>query len=256
MKSLKANKHLLPAAVAVVAMAAVGVLGMTTADAAKGRKVGTVALVQGSASRAPGSGSWIDLSKGSAIYAGDKIKTGKKSRFEAKLKDGSVLRLGSGSELKLDKLSFGKTKKATKKISVKLFAGRMWASVSKLFGSKSKFEVRTHNAVAGVRGTSFSASTSKDGATMVKVYSGKVVVSNQPAYAVKGHTKANRVEVAGPGEVSKKAWEQMIASAMQMVQVAANGEISSAQSFELANAETDEWEAWNTERDKVAAIHE
>jgi len=43
---------------------------------------------------------------------------------------------------------------------------------------------------------------------------------------------------------------------MQMVKVASNGQISAAESFAMADPASDDWEAWNTERDKLAGITE
>ena len=61
------------------------------------------------------------------------------------------------------------------------------------------------------------------GATTVKVYDGKVLVSNRPIYAIEGHTKETRRQVPGPQEVSREQWETLVAGAMQMVRVAADG---------------------------------
>ncbi|MEZ4271328.1 MAG: hypothetical protein R3C68_07815 [Myxococcota bacterium] len=81
----------------------------------------------------------------------------------------------------------------------------------------------------------------------MKVYEGKVLVSNRPAYAIEGATKATRKQVAGPTEISKKQWMEAVAGAMQLITVAANGEMSQPTGFELANVEAeggkDDWEA-------------
>jgi len=214
--------------------------------------VGSVTYVKGKAQRGTGK-TWKSVSKSSKIYKGDRLKTEKDSRLEATLNDGSVLRLGANSELSLEKAS---VKKKQKKVKARLWVGRVWASVTKLFGSDSEFEVTTSNAVAGVRGTRFSADQAADGTTTVKVYSGQVLISNKPIYAIKGHTKSKRVEVQGPVEISKKEWEEMVASAMQMVQVAASGEMTKPEAFAAATGGDDDWEAWNAERDKVAGIQE
>ena len=57
-------------------------------------------------------------------------------------------------------------------------------------------------------------------------------------------------------KISKKEWEEMVAGAMQMVKVAASGEIGQPEGFALASAADDDWEAWNAERDKAAGITE
>ena len=93
------------------------------------------------------------------------------------------------------------------------------------------------------------------GATSVKVYGGQVLVSNKPIYAVEGHTKAKRVQVAGPQEVSKKQWEELVTEAMQVVSVAADGSMTQER-FALADPAADDWESWNAERDKLAGLGE
>ena len=241
-------------AVGVVAL--VAVVWLQRDAQADASKLGSITYVKGEAMRARQGAHWTSLKEKTQVFQGDRLKTKKGARLEATLRDGSKLRLGSNSELNLEHLALGRKKKARKKITAKLVIGRVWASVTSLFGSDSKFEVKTENAVAGVRGTRFAASRGEDGITTVKVYSGKVLVSNKPIYAIKGHTKEKRVEVAGPEEVSKKQWEELVASAMQVIQVAANGDMTPPQSFELADKEDDDWEAWNAERDKLAGLSE
>ena len=113
----------------------------------------------------------------------------------------------------------------------------------------------TDHAVAGVRGTRFQTTASQSG-TSVKVYSGAVLVSNKPIYAVKGHTKEKRVQVAGPQLISKKKWKELITGAMQVVKVSSSGAMEPPTAFVMADASADDWESWNAERDAKAGIHE
>jgi hypothetical protein len=251
------HRKLTQRTLAACAVAALASLVWLDSEAhADATKLGTITYIEGEALRAKEGAGWTSLRERSRVFQGDRLKTKKDSRLEATLADGSKLRLGANSELNLAHLSVGKKRKARKKVTAKLIIGRVWASVTSLFGSGSSFEVTTDNAVAGVRGTRFAAARSEDGTTTVKVYSGKVLVSNRPIYAVEGHTKGKRVEVPGPREVSKKQWEELVASAMQVVRVAADGEMTPPQSFEMASAGDDSWEAWNVERDKLAGLEE
>jgi len=217
--------------------------------------VGKVTYLSGEGSRAGTDGQAITLKSGDSLLQGDSIKTAKGSRLEATLSDGSVLRMGASSQLALQNVKVGKRRKK-RSVRAKLFVGRVWAAVTSFFGRSRSFEVVTENAVAGVRGTRFSASRDTSGTTTVKVYSGKVLVSNKPVYAVKGHTKDNRRQVAGPQEVSKKKYMELLAGAMQMITVASGGEVSQPKAFEMASAADDDWEAWNAERDKLAGLEE
>lgn len=243
-------------ACALLALAAS--IGPSTLEAA-GTPVGTVNFADGTVLRARAkSQSFNRVKRGSRLYQGDRLKTKAASRCEAKLKDGSMLRLASNSELELQALTFNrKQPRKKKKVKAKLVIGRVWASVTSLFGDESSFEVETDNAVAGVRGTKFSANRTEGGDTLVKVYEGKVLVSNEPIYKIKGHTKDNRLEVPGPQEITKNEWEELIAGAMQQIRVASSGEIGQPEEFAMASSDEDKaWESWNAERDKLAGFKE
>lgn len=224
------------------------------AEAARSQTVGSVTFLAGGASRKAKGAKWTRLKEGTAIYEGDVIRTAEGSKLEAKLNDGSFLRLGAKSQLTLDNVSFNKGK-TVKQFKAKLVVGKVWAAVRSLFGDGSSFEVTTDNAVAGVRGTRFSTAVSEGGDTQVKVYEGRVLVSNEPIYKVKGATKETRQEVPGPVVVSKKQWNELVAGAMQTIKVSASGEMSQAEAFALADGGEDaEWEKWNAERDKIAGM--
>ncbi|MEL6340409.1 MAG: hypothetical protein AAFQ65_10905, partial [Myxococcota bacterium] len=73
-----------------------------SAHAAKSA-VGTVNYVDGRVLRAGArSQSFNALRRGMKLYEGDVVKTKERSRIEAKLRDGSMLRLSSNSQLSLD----------------------------------------------------------------------------------------------------------------------------------------------------------
>ena len=71
---------------------------------------------------------------------------------------------------------------------------KAWAKVSKMVGSEARFEVKTENAVAGVRGTVFRVNVEEDAATVVKVYEGAVVVQQSifQCGQEKAHEKGTR----------------------------------------------------------------
>ena len=133
--------------------------------------------------------------------------------------------------------------------------GKIWASVKKAVGADTEFSVTTAHAVAGVRGTRFQTEATEDG-TSVKVYTGAVLVSNKPIYAIKGHTKEKRVQVAGPQLVTKKKWKELVDGAMQIISVSSSGTMQPPASFSMADASQGDWEAWNAERDTKAGILE
>lgn len=228
----------------------------------------TVTRLKGHARVKYGKSEFKGLKIGSGIKVGAVVATGKKSRLELKLADNSVIRLGSRSTLTLTQAMF--SGQGNKKVSARLWRGKAYAVVKKLTGDDSAFQVKTSTAVAGVRGTAFRINANRDKSTVVRVYTGAVAVSNAPIYAKAGKPKNSsgkfqmprqgvkpggpgRVEVSGPKEISKKEWEEMVASAMQEIRVSSNGKLSAPVAFdpkkELENDE-EGWVAWNKEMDK------
>ncbi len=216
---------------------------------------GTVTFVAGEATRTPaGAGKAEPLARGAAIRPGDVLETRRRTRLEVTLADGSTLRLGPSSRAVVAAASFGKTVE-DRDVSAKLLVGQVWANVAKAVGGAARFEVRTENAVAGVRGTTFRVDASKDRSVVVRVYSGTVAVA-QGSVPRREHGDAKdgkdgsrgRTQVAGPQEVSREQWERIVTSMMQ-VRVSAAGAPGEPEAFALADAGADAWEAWNRTRD-------
>lgn len=206
--------------------------------------VGEVTFLEGSATRAPVKGAKVGLKMKSTVEQGDLIRTGPKSRLEITLADKSVIRLGPSAKLRVDTAQFtdeGRDFKAT------LLLGKVWSKVTGIFGNDRSFEVRTERAVAGVRGTIFQVNAAKSKAVLVKVYTGTVAVagSSMPTAAP---PKGERVQVAGPQQVSRQQWEKIV-SAMMQVKVGADGVPEDPQRFSEKDEEKDAWARWNRERD-------
>jgi len=182
------------------------------------------------------------------VYAGDVLETGRRTRLEVRLEDRSLLRLGPLSRATVEVASFGKSVE-DRKVQAKLLLGQVWANVAKAVGGEARFEVRTENAVAGVRGTTFRVDAAKDRSVVVKVYSGTVAVAAgaipRPAHA---EPRPERRQVAGPEEVSREQWERIVTS-MMAVRVSADGIATEPEAFALAESGGDEWEEWNRARD-------
>jgi hypothetical protein len=198
-----------------------------------------VSHLEGSATRVRGDAR-VALAVGASVGVGDTVETGERARLELTLPDGSKLRLAPKSKATLDAASFNG--KRRERVSLKLGAGRVWSNVVRGTGGADAFEVRTENAVTGVRGTSFSVLASADASAIVRVYTGTVGV--RPGARAPGE----RRPVAGPSQVSKAQWEEIIAKAMQEVRVSAAGEIAPASSFE-DEGESLAWAEWNRARD-------
>jgi hypothetical protein len=231
----------------VLAALAGAVLLATAARAAPPRPAGTVTFVAGEATRTSG-GKPERLAAGTLVYAGDVLETRRRTRLEVKLADQSLLRLGPLSRAVVQSASFGASVE-DRTVSAKLLVGQVWANVAKAVGGQARFEVRTENAVAGVRGTTFRVDAAKDRSVVVKVYNGTVAVAAgaipRPEHAT---GKAERRQVPGPEEVSREQWERIVTS-MMAVRVSADGVATEPEAFALADAGGDEWEEWNRGRD-------
>jgi hypothetical protein len=240
-------------AVSAVAMVA---LSASTTEAAGAVQVPKATFIKGDVQAGP-VGALKKLKRGSTIDAGSIVKTADGARAELTFPDGSVVRIGPASELKLDAAAFdGKTK--TVKVDAEVVGGQAWAKVATLVGNDAQFKVKTQNAVAGVRGTVFCVNVDED-ATVVKVYNGSVAVGGAPAYlgstddACKANPiKCNRKPIAAPmQEVDVKQFEHLL-GAMMKIRIGAGG--AKAAAPEAFTAEQDaaaepEWIRWNNARD-------
>jgi hypothetical protein len=255
-----------------------------TATAAAPAPAGTVTFLSGQASRIAG-GKSTALADGAPVFAGDVIETQKRTRLEIKMNDSSVLRLGPSAKVDLSAATFGRSVE-DRQVSAKLQVGNVWAKVAKTVGGESRFEVKTENAVAGVRGTTFRVDAAQDRSVVVKVYNGTVAVAGthvprpehgagdeaeptrlpdekkaepgkgepmkvaaaEPAKGEPG--KKARKQVAGPKQVTKEQWERIV-TAMMAVKVSADGTATEPQPFQVAAAGEDDWEEWNRSRDSL-----
>lgn len=190
---------------------------------------------------------WKRLAEGAKVREGDALRTGPKSRLELRVPDGSRVRFGAGSQVVLSQGHFGK--KGERKVTFTLWLGRVWAKVAKRMGGESTFEVKTQNAVAGVRGTSFTVMAHADLSSVVKVYAGAVGVKKVEGETASSKRPARR-QVAGPQRIDKKQWEEVIATAMKQVKVTSLGQIQPAEDFTDDGAEL-EWAMWNKARDQA-----
>ncbi|MDA8424119.1 MAG: FecR family protein [Nitrospiraceae bacterium] len=214
-----------------------------------------VTMIKGTArSYAAGSTRGRSLKKGDLLKRGQEVKVAKKSRLEIRFSDGTVMRLSEKSDLKMNELSFNK-QTDDKNVKVGLSVGKLWAKVKKLTTPDSSVEVRTSNAVAGVRGTVYRVNVEEDKSALVKVYDGSVYVTNPPRDTTSGNNAAAPHEVSGPHavappyhEVSMEEWTAIV-KAMQQISISPQGVPSKPEGFN-PKADADDWVKWNQERDK------
>lgn len=113
---------------------------------------------------------------GVTLADGARLKTGAKARAALRYPDGSVLKVRADTEVIV---RAPKKVTAARPSGVVLFLGRVWAKVAKHAGGDTHFEVRSANAVAGVRGTELEVAVALSGAAMVQVTEGTVAVDGE-----------------------------------------------------------------------------
>jgi hypothetical protein len=228
----------------------------TTATAAEsGANDAVVTVLQGSARvYSKGVAKGHLLKQGDLLKKDQEVKVAKKSRMEIRFPDGTIMRLAEKSHLKLNQLSFNKQTEE-KNVKVDLSIGKLWAKVKKLITPDSSVEVRTSNAVAGVRGTVYRINVEDDKSALVKVYDGSVYVANPPRdTSMQANKTTQPHEVSGPHavsppyhEVSMEEWTAIV-KAMQQITISPQGVPSKPQDFD-PKADSDDWVKWNQDRD-------
>jgi len=130
----------------------------------------------------------------------DLLKTEHSGRVRAGLKDGSILSLGSDSELRIVQHD-----SASQQTSLEMDFGKIRSQVVKINKPGGKFEMKTPNAVIGVIGTDFFVGFESNTTTVI-CYKGKVSV-----------TPTNGAHAANNSGQSDAASNSITVSAGQMV---------------------------------------
>ena len=112
------------------------------------------------------------LDEEDSVFEKDTIITGRESRCEIKLNDGSIVRLSENTRYVIDRFSQSGDKV---EFSGHLFAGESWTNVNRSDSKKKDFQVRSPIAVAAVIGTAYKM-TSDGQITEISVLDGKVDV--------------------------------------------------------------------------------
>jgi FecR protein len=157
--------------VAACGVAVAAVLMICSAQAATGRAV--VRTVRGTASYAEQGGEWKPLKTGQALAPGATVKTGVDGSADLFLgSNGPDVHLFDSTTLGLDRLQIeGTGIDSVVETQLNLTAGTIRGEVRKL-SAASKYEVKTPNAVVGVRGTKYQISANG----VVHVIEGSMVV--------------------------------------------------------------------------------
>lgn len=203
-----------------------------------------------------GETTWRPLAQGSRVQGGTQIKTMKDSRIEVRLPDGSYIRFAEDTTFEIQDLSYERERVGII-FKVRVFIGKTWANVRKLFSKRSRFEVASRTSVAGVRGTIYRMNVEEDETTVVKVYKGEIYVIPppkevpKPYHEVEGPKEVPKpyAEVPGPREVTLQEWEYIVKS-MQEITIRPDGQALKPVKFDPIK-DLDEWVKWNKERDNL-----
>lgn len=140
------------------------------------QRVAAVDRVEGMAWICPrGHKEFVPLADRPRVAAGDIIRTNERGLVDLRYLDGTRMRIGPNSHVTVLKSQYNLATKADTQL-YKLDLGRIWIRILKVLSQKSKFEVITPTATAGVRGTIFSVEVTPEGKTIVSVQEGKVAL--------------------------------------------------------------------------------
>jgi hypothetical protein len=210
----------------------------------------TVSLLDGSA--------WVQrgekppesvLSVDGQVFPGDRVRTGKGSRLELELPDGSFLRFDENTSFTI--LASGyREKEERRDIRVRMLLGKAWARVSRFLLGRGRFSIETPTAVAGVRGTVYRLNLNQDRSATVKVYDGEVEVRRRQEDQAAGGPGALKEPhpVSGPHPVSMEQWVYIV-GALQQIDIRPDGTAAPPFRFDI-EADLNDWVRWNQMRDE------
>lgn len=216
-----------------------------------------VTLLDGIATRIKKGTSEVQaLAQGDFLFEGDRVETGKNSRIELKLPDGSFVRYSESTTFELASAAYDAPKKQ-RSINISMIIGKTWAKVARLFGCRGRFSVTTRTAVAGVRGTVYRLNVNPDNSVMLKVYWGEVVVNNRekmktaaPPEQFKAPTPvAGPQPISGPHPVSMEEWTYIVRS-LQQINIRPDGTVEKPFRFDIKK-DINDWVLWNKQRDQA-----
>ena len=99
-----------------------------------------------------GKNRWEQIWQSRMLQDGDRARTMANSKARIKLADNSMVTLGQNTEVELSKYQVEKKSNITE---IKLFFGKVRNRVTKAKGKKTRYRVKTPNAVLAARGTEF-----------------------------------------------------------------------------------------------------
>jgi len=242
----------------ISALVAAAIIGITAPVVAADSQVTVKIAGESAAVTLLTGGAWVQkegaaaeasLAVGDRVLAGDRVRTGKGSRLEIELPDGSFLRFDADTSFTVLAADYRK-KEQKRDIRVRMILGKAWAKVSRLLLGRGRFTIETPTAVAGVRGTVYRLNLNRDRSALVKVYDGKVEVRRRTRKAQETGAAAPLKAphpVAGPHPVSMEQWVYIV-GALQQIDIRPDGTATKPFRFDI-EADLNDWVRWNKMRD-------
>ena len=198
---MKLTRQLLLVGLALITSAAV-------ASAIPGRA--EVKKITGSATVSKGAGAATSLAAGMVLGTGDTISTSAGSTVDLFLGlNGDVLRVEPDSTLKLDQLDVTHISPPVVSTKLNVTKGGVTANVITKLAAASRYEVKTVNGVAGIRGTIYNVavgtgasvihgavSWTPTGGTVVTLFSGQGANTTSTPSAIGGALAAQTIQAA------------------------------------------------------------
>jgi hypothetical protein len=162
------RKHIFGLAAGLFAM----IVSSTTSWAAAS-DAGVVLAATGEATAKSADGATRKMDRRSPINVGDTLMTGTAATMQIRMKDGTVLALGEGSEFAVKSYSYKGAGDAKDSASLKLVKGTLMQVSGQM--EKSAYSLETPVSTLGIRGTTFNISVNANGSVTATVNSGAVV---------------------------------------------------------------------------------
>src|SRR6266571_1379541 len=159
----------------IVMACVVAVMGACVVSSVQAAEAGkaVVRSIRGQAQYQESGGQWLPLKVGQVLKAGSTVRTANESQVDLFMdQNGPVVRLVENTTLGVDKLNYDATGIDTViETQLDLKSGRVLGIVKKM-SHNSKYEIKTPNGVAGIRGTEYDVWAT----SVVRVISGSLVV--------------------------------------------------------------------------------
>jgi hypothetical protein len=263
---MKTRKVLSRAVIPLVAISLLGVFLVAknvalSQTSERESKKGLFTFVEGEAKKQKiGDLDWEKAQINTEVASGERVRTMLRTRAEIELAKLELIRLAPKTTVDIVRL-YEETQQKKAETELKLEEGDLWANIASL-KEASELSVGTTIANASVRGTVFRVNVQEDQTTELRVYKGRLEVSNipdtsgiekeeekEPKSLAPKQIEGPR-EIEPPKEVTLAQWT-VIVREMQELIITPDKKIKHHGEFKASDQEEQTaWVKWNQERDR------